>query len=142
MSSEYYDIYRTGKVVDGELQGISWKSITQELPYFNDLAVELIIRRKKKHRSTQQNRVQWWYIQEIKKRTGYTTQEVYGILCKEFLTVTVVNEDTGNIFERVRGTSELSTIEHAEFTENIRRFAAEQFDLYLPEPNEQTNLNI
>lgn len=114
-----YEIYRSGKVKDGKLEGISWKTISQELPAFNDKSVELIIRRKKKHRSIQQNKVQWWYIREISQHTGYSIDEVYGILCRKFLTVTCVNEQTGSIFERVRGTSELSTLEHAEDRKSV-----------------------
>jgi len=137
-----YEIFHTGKVVLGQLVGINKRQLSKELTQFEGKAVEMVVRKKRKYRSYEQNRVQWWYISEISKETGYTKGEVYAILCSEFLKAQKVDEKTGRIYDYIRGTSDLSTTEHAEFTADIRRFAAQEWGMNLPEPNKQVEMPL
>lgn len=54
----------------------------------------------------------------------------------------VIDEETGECFQTVQDTSELSTIGMNDFNEKIRMFALEKFNIVLPLPNEQGALKF
>lgn len=132
-----------GNVNDaGELTGISKPAVARGLKNFIGKPVQMIIRNKLKHRSLAQNKVQWWYYTEISAHTGYTKNEVHEICRVLFLKTEKVNEATGTVFELVKSTTELTTVEHMEYSESIRRWAAMEFGINLPEPNEQQTIQL
>ncbi len=91
----------------------------------------LILKKKKKFRSSQQNKYLWAVPYKIiSDDTGYTTDEVHAFLAREFL------KDRSGVIETVRSTTDLSTMEFEEYTENIRRWGAETLKLNIPLPNE------
>lgn len=137
--SESFEIYLTGKVSEGKLTGIPKKKLASDLKFFEGKSVELIIRKKKKYRSIQQNRVQWWYYTEIGNHLGYTPDEVHSLLGQELRMIERVDENTGLIRKFPQSTKEYSTIDHMDYTEKIRRWAAKE-GIYLPEPNEQLTI--
>lgn len=59
---------------------------------------------------------------------------------KRFLTVSEVNKNTGEMIDRIRGTSELSKAETSEYWERIWQFASEDLGIYIPPPN--TDISI
>ena len=93
--------------------------------------VEVVVRRKKKHRSGAQNAYLWAVPYElISDDLGYTPQEVHDAMRHLFL----VNND--NDLPKVKSTTELTTIEFEEYVGKVRQWAAEFRDIYIPEPNE------
>lgn len=133
------EIQLFAKVSDtGTLEGISQRKLKADLKnHFAGRSVEILIHRKKKHRSVQQNRYYWLIVTMLSEHTGFTREELHQILKQRFLKTEKVHEDTGAIYEYTRSTTELTTIEYEDYLESVRRFAAEDFQMTLPLPNEQ-----
>ena len=55
---------------------------------------------------------------------------------KLFLTRRVANHETGEMHEYVLHTSKLTTLEFKEFVEQIQQWAAEELNIYIPDPNQ------
>lgn len=140
--SESYEIWKSGKVLNGELVGISRKKLKEELAYFEGVGVELIIRKKKKHRSLQQNRLWWLYMGMLGEYLGYTKDEIHEIVKFKFLKKETVDETTGEVFQYIQSTSKLSTVEFLELVQQLYQWSAETFGLTLPEPNEQLRMEV
>jgi hypothetical protein len=69
--------------------------------------------------------------------------DVKELLKLKFLKVPIfVNEETGEITEKIKNTSELSTTEFMEFVANIQKFSAENLEVNIPNPNESLKLEI
>lgn len=126
---------------DGELKGLPSKKLRSELKHlFAGKQIEILIHRKKKHRSVQQNRYYWLIVSMLSEHTGFTKEECHEILKQRFLKTEKVHEDTGAIYEYTKSTTELTTSEYEDYLESVRRFAAEDFSIELPLPNEQLEL--
>lgn len=122
----------------GEWDGLPKKKLRHEVArLFSGHSIEIIIHRKRKHRSVQQNRYYWLVASMLSDHTGFTKDEIHAILKSKFLRTEKVNEDTGSVYEYVKSTTELTTVEYEEYLDSVRQFAAEEFDLQIPMPNEQ-----
>ncbi len=133
-------VYRV-KINDGEFSGLKTDAIRKETKYLTG-EYEWVLREFKKRRSHSQNDTQWWYFTEIAKETGHTKQYIHSLLSYKFLLVEEVDEKTGEIEKRVRGTSELTTEEHNVFLENVRNWAERYLNIHLPEPDANWRLNL
>ena len=76
---------------------------------------------------------------------GYSPAECSTELVKDFLKFRfakkeLVNEKTGEIIETVQPTSQMNTAEMTDFIEEVRRFASEYLNRYIPSPNEQLQI--
>jgi hypothetical protein len=77
-------------------------------------------------------------------------EQIKDALKKKFLTVPLTTKDgeiiadksSGEVLDRVKGTSELTVVEFMEFTDNVRVWAMEFLGIYLPLPEEQTELKL
>ena len=87
------------------------------------------------NRSTRQNRVQWWYFTEIAKETGHTPSQIKGMCQVKFLLREEFNKLTGEVIPYILNTSELDTIQHNTFMEDVRVWAKEFFNITLQIPN-------
>lgn len=134
-----------GRVENGELT-LPRRMRKEILAAFEGKAIEVIIRKKKKHRSTQQNRYYWGviveliknYLQEVDPQVIWTPEKVHDIIKFKFLRCQRVNQDTAEIeFEYTRSTTDLSTSEFMDLIAQIQQWSAETFGLYIPDPNEQ-----
>lgn len=103
----------------------------------------------KKKRSNQQNAFYWGIviviIKSCLKSTGNNLSEndVHDLLRLKFLKETIaIKEDTGEVIERVKSTTELSTSQFMDYIAEIQQFAAEYFDVIIPDPNEEITLNF
>ena len=54
----------------------------------------------------------------------------------------IADKSSGEVLERVKGTSELTVIEFMEFTENVRLWSADFLGLILQLPEEQVELSF
>lgn len=108
---------------------------------FTGKEIEVTIRKKRKRRSTEQNRYYWGVvvplIQSGLKEIGefVTIEDTHEILKIKFLRRQRVDENTGEvIFERTASTADLSTVEFLEYIERCALFAAEWLGVTIPEP--------
>ena len=103
----------------------------------------------KKQRSNQQNAYYWGIviviIKSCLKSTGNNLSEndVHDLLRLKFLKETIsIKEETGEVIERVKSTTELTTSQFMDYIAEIQQFAAEYFDVIIPDPNEEITLNF
>ncbi len=54
----------------------------------------------------------------------------------------ILDKNTGEVVSYIQDTRDMSTVESAEFTENVRLFAMDFCNLVIPLPEEQINLNF
>jgi hypothetical protein len=108
-----------------------WKSITE---FLRNQEVEISIGRRRRKRSSRQNRYYWGVIiPMLQEASGYgTPEEMHDALRMYFL-----RERTDTGLPSLRSTSDLSTTETEEYYAQCRQLGAEMFDgLYIPLPNE------
>jgi hypothetical protein len=134
-----------------KLDFLSKKNFLNDLKDFKDKdRVWIVIEKYYTKRSLKQNNLLHLYLSEIAKETGMQLEQIKDALKKKFLTVELTTKDgeiiadkeSGEVLERVRGTSELTVVEFMEFTDNVRIFAMEFLGIYLPLPDEQTELKL
>jgi hypothetical protein len=134
-----------------KLDFLSKKNFLEDLKDFKDKdRVWIVIEKYYTKRSLKQNNLLHLYLSEIAKETGMQLEQIKDALKKKFLTVALTTKDgeiiadksSGEVLERVRGTSELTVVEFMEFTENVRLWSMEFLGLYLPSPDEQTELKL
>ena len=118
---------RNRKQLDIELLGTGWTEL------------DITFRKKSKNRSIQQNRYYWACLTLIGEVLGYRKEEVADIVKFKFLKREMVNETTGEVFEYLKSTTELTTTEFATYMDEIIQFAAEM-NIVLPQPNEQISI--
>lgn len=103
----------------------------QEKPY------KIEIKRDRDTRSGKQNRYYHGCIIPILSDfTGFTHEEMHEVLKVKFLKYHLVIEATGEQVECIKSTTDLDTYEFEQFTENIRRWAAQDLEVVVPLPNE------
>jgi len=119
---------------------------------FRGQNVEIIFRKKKKHRSSEQNRYYWGvvipYILEAFIELGNDLQEgnpehaqlVHDFLKRRCLPARQVCDAQGEVVELTPSTADLSTTEMMEYIERVCSFAAESLNVTIPQPNEQTRI--
>lgn len=59
-----------------------------------------------------------------------------------FLYTEMVDPETGEVMKIPRKTSDLSTQEFIDYTEQVKQFAAEKLDLFIPDPNDNAELAV
>lgn len=101
---------------------------------------EVVIKSKKKDRSTHQNRYYWLCVSIVAGELGYSKDEMHSIIGYKFLKRERVNETTGEVFEYIESTTKLTTVEFIEFMDSFRLWSAEALNISLPLPNEQFEL--
>jgi len=106
----------------------------------------LEVKERKKKRSNNQNAYYFGVVVTmICKRfidlgNDVNLEHTHDFLKATFNYKEIVKEETGEIFKVPIKTSELSTAEFNEYIERVIRFGAEVLDIYIPLPNEQTEL--
>lgn len=95
-------------------------------------------------RSLQANAYYWLiltdYVQPALYECGWrevkTKDDAHHFVAKLFLKVKMVNENTWEETERIKSTTELTKEEFQIYLEEIRQWAAEYMNIYIPEPNQ------
>jgi len=121
-------------IIDGNLRLENPQRYELWLALLNGKQVEVVVRKKRKKRSNAQNRYYWAVvIKMIADFLGYAPEECHEAMKIKFLGL---EEDRYGL-QRVKSSATLSTEEFiAQFTEPIKRFAAEFLKLYIPDPGE------
>lgn len=126
----------------GKLQKNVRIQIANELKEFNGKRIEIKIQKLKSVRSQQQNRYWWAIITILAKEIGYTKNEMHEILKFKFLKRSKIVESTGEVLEYIESTTKLNKSDFADMTSELIRWSAETFNVILPIPGEQTDLEI
>lgn len=115
-----------------------------------DERIWITVERYYRKRTTEQNNVLHWYLQEISDETGMEMLDVKEQMARKYLTVELkdnndeirVDPETGEVMTRVMSTTELNTVSFNEYTEKIRLWANEYLNMSLPLPNEEPELKF
>jgi hypothetical protein len=140
------DLKYFGKVDDGKLTIFQRNDMVSGLQNLGSGFVEIIIRLAGK-RSSPQNRYYWGAMLPIVKdglkelgidMSKEQTHEMlkYKFIKREFIT------SNGDILQIIGSTTELSTKEFNEYIESIQIWSAEYLNVNIPDPNEQTEIEI
>jgi len=123
--------------------------IKDAIQTFEGKQIVIKIEKAKKKRSTQQNRFYYGVIipivQNCLKEAGHimTNESTHDLIKLKFLKEALfVNEETGEVIERIKSTTELSTSQFMDLLEEINNFTFEYFGVSLPSPNEDLTLNL
>lgn len=114
--------------------------------HFKDAEVTLTIEKKQTERTMQQNRYYWGVIiplvRDALKDAGYraTKDTAHRLIKHLFVQEELVNEQTGELITFTGSTSSLSKDEFMVLIDHIQQWAAEEFGLVIPDPNEQTEI--
>lgn len=142
-------IEQSGRVNDDGILSIHYRKILDALLFnhFRNSDVDITITKKRKTRSTQQNRYYRGVIVPAIQQGLYETQgewltkvEVHEFLKLTFNYKELVNMNTGEMIKLPVSTTESSTIEFELFLDKCRHFADEFLNIIIPLPNEQAKL--
>ena len=109
--------------------------------------VTVTIETAKKKRSLEQNAYYFGCVVPIMQATfnqlgnDFSREQTHDILRAKFLTVDIVNVDEV-IAQRIKSTTELTTTQFAEYILQIQQWAASTFYVHVPDPNEQTEIQL
>lgn len=119
---------------------------------FRGQKVEIIFRKKKKHRSTEQNRYYWGVVvpcvldafielgNDLQAGNKEHIELIHDFLKRRCLPARHVCDAHGVEIELTPSTADLSTTEMMEYIERVCLFAAESLNVAIPQPNEQTRI--
>ena len=102
--------------------------------------IEVVFRKKKKHRSSEQNRYYWGAVISIIQAafkdlgTRLNPEEVHFFLKQKFNYKTLVSVDGELIGEIPQSTAELNKLEFMEYIDKITQWSAEILNIQIPEP--------
>lgn len=123
--------------------------IKDAIQTFEGKHIIIKIEKAKKKRSTQQNRFYYGIVipivQNCLKEAGHimTNESTHDLIKLKFLKETLfVNEDTGEVIERIKSTTELSTSQFMDLLAEINNFTFEYFGVTLPNPNDDLTLKL
>ena len=123
--------------------------IKDAIATFEGKQIVIKIEKFKKKRSTQQNRFYYGVIipivQNCLKEAGHimTSESTHDLIKLKFLKEALfVNETTGEVIERIKSTTELSTSQFIDLLAEINNFTFEYFGVTLPSPNDDLTLKL
>ena len=123
--------------------------IKDAIATFEGKQIVIKIEKFKKKRSTQQNRFYYGIVvpivQNCLKEAGHimTNESTHDLIKLKFLKETLfVNETTGEVIERIKSTTELSTSQFMDLLAEINNFTFEYFGVSLPSPNDDLTLKL
>ena len=123
--------------------------IKDAIATFEGKQIVIKIEKFKKKRSTQQNRFYYGIVipivQNCLKEAGHvmTNESTHDLIKLKFLKETLfVNETTGEVIERIKSTTELSTSQFMDLLAEINNFTFEYFGVILPSPNDDLTLKL
>lgn len=119
---------------------------------FRGQKVEITFRKKKKHRSNEQNKYYWAVVvpcvldafielgNDLQAGNKEHIELIHDFLKRRCLPARQVCDANGVEIELTPSTTDLSTTEMMEYIERVCLFAAESLNVAIPQPNEQTRI--
>lgn len=136
------------KVVNGVLKQNRTR-IQDAVKSFEGKEITIIIKRKRKTRSNEQNRYYWGLliplmVDAVKVEWGeiWSNEKAHEFFKMHFLYYEKLNEETGQIIKLPKSTTENTTVEMEEYHSQIREFLVEWFNVTAPLPGENIILNL
>ena len=129
-------------VKNGKLQKNVSTHLRTFIGTFEGKRIQITIEKIKSQRSAQQNALWWVYMTILSKELGYTKDEIHEICKYKFLKREKVDEKSGEIFPYLESTTKLSKSEFADLVSDLQQWAADTFNINLPSPGEQTDLDL
>jgi len=136
------------KVLNGKLNR-NRNLLIDAIQSFEGKEINITIEKAKKQRSNCQNAYYWGIVivilKSCLKSTGnnLSDNDVHDLLRLKFLKETIsIKEETGEVIERVKSTTELTTTQFMDYIAEIQQFSAEYFDVIIPDPNSEITLNF
>lgn len=121
----------TGSVVGGHIAIDSLDRYNSYIGKLNGKRVNVTVRLYKAQRSNNQNNYYFGVVCKVLgDYFGYTEEEMHDALKYKFLRKGACDIET------VQSTTKLSTAEFEEYLENVRRWAAIEYNVIVPLPNE------
>ena len=125
---------------DGTIPGS--QDIRDAVKSFFGKEIEIVIRKKTKKRTNDQNEMFWAYMTMIGNDLGYTKNEMYKLAVGKFLTEETIIEKTGEIILTTKKTSELNTKEFGVFIDRIIEWASVDFGIVFPTEGQQVEIGL
>ena len=142
------EITTYGTITNGELKIHRRDAFLRSMALLSG-RVELTIRKVYRRRSVPQNAYYWGVIVSIAAECltdaageVVTSQQAHEVLKLQCNPVEVANQGTGEVLKIPGTTTQMTTTQAEEYYERCRRWLADFFGAYVPEPNEQTKLNL
>lgn len=107
----------------------------------------ITIEKKRSKRSNEQNRYYWGVVVQLMKQglndIGYMVDDeaTHDFIKAEFNSKVIVNEGTGESKNIPMTTTNMTKTEFSEMIEKIKIFASEWLGVYIPDPNEQIEID-
>ena len=127
------------KIEKGKFSEFNHKTFHDEITKLEGKRVEVKIT-SKNIRSIAQNRWWWGCMQILHTHTGFSTEEMHEICKFMFLKKSIVNKETGELYDIIGSTAKLTKFEFSETIEKVIKWAAESLKCVLPYPEEQTEI--
>ena len=120
------------QVIDGRIEYLNRPLMIQFMKGLKDGKYALTLEKDHPRRTSSENRYYWGVVLKlISESTGYTPEECHAIFKDMFNSY----EKNGRRFSK--STTKLKTVEFENYLEKIRRFAATDLLIYIPNPNER-----
>jgi len=121
----------SGQVKGGKIKLDNPQDFKTHICSLEGKRVNVVVKRYRTDRTLKQNSYYWGYVvQPLAEHLGYTKEEMDYIYRKHFLMITKNGE------EIPRKTDELTTTEMSSFIEQIKRWASEFHEFYIPDSDE------
>lgn len=137
-----------GHVVNGSLKIVNRQMFDGELLQYEGKEVSITVDKKRKQRSSPQNRYYWGcmipMVMEGLIHMGHQvdTEITHEFLKANFRKTIIVNEETGETYTLPGSTQTLTTSAFMDFKAQIQRWAAEYLNINIPDPNEQIKIEL
>lgn len=137
-----------GTITDGELKIHRRDAFIRSMALLSG-RVELIIRKVYRRRSTPQNAYYWGVIVGIAAEClsdaageAISKEQAHETLKTQCNQIEIINKQTGEMVQIPGTTTQMTTTQAEDYYERCRRWLAEWFGADVPEPNEQTKLDL
>ncbi len=136
-----------GKVTD-RLRIYNRAEFDKDILLFNGKEVTIIIEKKKRSRSLEQNSYYWGVVVPLVREglldVGYKVgvEETHELMKDKFALKEHVNENTGEVLESKQSTSTMTTMEFMGYISDIQQWGAEYLSINIPDPGQQVNFEF
>lgn len=126
MNPVFFGTVKKGKVIFNDRDKFDSHLISLE-----DKNIDIIVRKHRKDRTNPQNRYMWGVCYKlISETTGYTIDEIHDSMRAMFLM------DNSGKFPIVRSSTSLTTVEMGEYLSQIKIWASQELNCYIPDPDD------
>ena len=129
-------LIHTAKVIKCRLNFDDIERLNQDICRYEDKIVEVTIKEYKPKRSNQLNQYYWGVVVKlISEYTGYTKEETHELLKQTFLKKKILIDDEW--YDTTDSTTKLNNKEMLEFIDEVKIWASQTLNVYIPDPHEK-----